>query len=99
MLDEFDDLLRMCEVVEWERFQAPHLFQGGGALTSRQVRLKRTYSGKRCRTEHDFGSMHTEMPEMVMRCIGSVRRHAWIGLRSLSYNMKRFGALERQTVS
>ena len=99
-----DSAYRSEEMVKWLRgrgFRPRICFKGnrGKSLTSRQVRLNRAYSRKHCRVEHVFGSMHTEMPEMVMRCIGRVRANAWIGLRNLCYNMKRFGTLERQAVS
>jgi len=64
--------------------------QRGTKLNARQVQLNPAYSLSRARVEHVFGSMHNDMPESVMRCVGKVRAQSWVGLRNLCYNIKRY---------
>ena len=63
-------------------------------LTPRQMDVNRTCSKVRSRVEHVFGTMHMEMPEHRMRCIGIRRARTWVGLRNLCYNIRRLKSLE-----
>jgi IS5 family transposase len=66
----------------------------GNPLTAPQKRRNRRKSRIRARVEHVFGWMHQKTGGMLMRCIGSVRADAKIGLRNLAYNLNRFAYLE-----
>jgi len=71
-------------------FKAPR----GQKLNARQIVLNKANSRHSCRVEHVFGTMCNDMPEHEMRWIGKVRAKGWIGMRNLSYNIKRLCYLE-----
>jgi len=62
-------------------------------LTSRIHRKGR--SKVRVRVEHIFGSQSNDMGATQVRSIGIVRAKARIGLKNLTYNMRRLVQLER----
>ena len=45
--------------------------------------------------EHVFGSQHNDMGGTLVRCIGMARAKARVGLKNLTYNMRRLTLLER----
>jgi IS5 family transposase len=65
-----------------------------GKLTKREKQGNRTRSKVRARVEHVFGHCMTAMGGKLVRTIGVVRARTKIGLRNLTYNMKRFVCLE-----
>lgn len=64
-------------------------------LTKREKQGNKTRSKVRARVEHVFGDFATSMGGKLVRTIGIVRARVKIGLRNLTYNMKRFVCLER----
>jgi len=64
-------------------------------LTKRQERGNKTRSKVRVRVEHVFGSQSNDMGGTLVRSIGIVRAKARIGLKNLTYNMRRLVQLER----
>jgi IS5 family transposase len=56
----------------------------------------RTLTSKvRVRVEHIFGAQSNDMVGTLVRSIGLVRAKARIGLKNLSFNMRRLVQLER----
>ena len=49
----------------------------------------------RVRVEHIFGAQNNDMGGTLVRSIGLVRAKARIGLKNLTYNMRRLVQLER----
>jgi IS5 family transposase len=64
-------------------------------LTKREKQGNKTRSKVRARVEHVFGDFTTSMGGKLVRTIGIVRARVKIGLRNLTYNMRRFVCLER----
>jgi transposase, IS5 family len=63
-------------------------------LTKREKQGNKTRSKVRARVEHVFGDFATSMGGKLVRTIGIVRARVKIGLRNLTYNMRRFVCLE-----
>jgi IS5 family transposase len=60
-------------------------------LSDEQKAANREKSRVRVRVEHVFGTMHTSMNRaMFLRCIGSARACATLGLANLTYNIVRY---------
>ena len=64
-------------------------------LTKREKRGNKTRSKVRARVEHVFGAQSNDMGGTLVRSIGLVRATARIGLKNLTYNMRRLVQLER----
>ena len=64
-------------------------------LTKREEQGNNTRSKVRVRVEHIFGAQSNDMGGTLVRSIGLVRAKARIGLKNLSYNMRRLVQLER----
>ena len=64
-------------------------------LTSRQMQGNKTRSKVRARVEHVFGAQSNDMGGTLVRSIGLARAKARIGLKNLTYNMRRLVQLER----
>lgn len=68
---------------------------------SRHVKLSKNlqkknhkHSKTRCRVEHVFGVMQTTAKDVTVRTIGKARAYVKLGLRNLTYNMRRYCVLE-----
>ena len=68
-------------------------------LTKREEQGNNTRSKVRVRVEHIFGAQSNDMGGTLVRSIGLVRAKARIGLKNLSYNMRRLVQLERLAVA
>ena len=64
-------------------------------LAEREKRGNKTRSKVRARVEHVFGAQSNDMGGTLVRSIGLVRAKARIGLKNLTYNMRRLVQLER----
>jgi len=64
-------------------------------LSERSLRGNKTRSKVRVRVEHVFGAQTNDMGGTLVRSIGLVRARARIGLKNLTYNMRRLVQLER----
>lgn len=64
-------------------------------LDERGKQGNRTKSSIRVRVEHIFGAQANDMGGVIVRTIGLARAKAKIGLKNLSYNMRRLGQLRR----
>ena len=64
-------------------------------LIKRQEQGNKTRSKIRVRVEHIFGAQNNDMGGTLVRSIGLVRGKARIGLKNLTYNMRRLVQLER----
>ena len=64
-------------------------------LTKREEQGNNTRSKVRVRVEHIFGAQSNDMGGTLVRSIGLARAKARIGLKNLSYNMRRLVQLER----
>jgi len=64
-------------------------------LTKREVQGNNTRSKVRVRVEHVFGAQSNDMGGTLVRSIGLVRAKARIGLKNLTYNMRRLVQLQR----
>ncbi len=64
-------------------------------LSEREQRGNKTRSKVRARVEHVFGAQSNDMGGTLVRSIGLVRARARIGLKNLTYNMRRLVQLER----
>ena len=64
-------------------------------LIKRQEQGNKTRSKIRVRVEHIFGAQNNDMGGTLVRSIGLVRAKARIGLKNLTYNMRRLVQLER----
>lgn len=64
-------------------------------LSEREKRANKTRSKVRARVEHVFGDQKNAMGGKLVRTIGIVRARVKIGIRNLTYNMKRFVWLRR----
>ena len=67
----------------------------GKPLTERETQGNKTRSKVRARVEHVFGAQSNAMGGTLVRSIGLVRARARIGLKNLTYNMRRLVQLER----
>ena len=67
----------------------------GKPLSEREKRGNKTRSKVRARVEHVFGAQSNDMGGTLVRSIGLARAKARIGLKSLTYNMRRLVQLER----
>lgn len=68
-------------------------------LTAEEMEINHRYSSKRCRIEHVFGAMKGNWNGGLMRCVGVARERLHIGLKNLTYNMRRFSFLKRQALT
>jgi len=64
-------------------------------LSNREQQGNKTRSKVRVRVEHVFGSQSNDMGGTLVRSIGIVRATARIGLKNLTYNMRRLFQSER----
>jgi len=64
-------------------------------LTEREMQGNKTRSKVRARVEHIFGAQSNDMGGTLVRSIGLTRANARIGLKNLTYNMRRLVQLER----
>jgi|TARA_B100001964_G_C14149230_1_gene561215 IS5 family transposase len=64
-------------------------------LTKREMQGNKTRSKVRARVEHIFGAQSNDMGGTLVRSIGLARAKARIGLKNLTYNMRRLVQLER----
>ena len=64
-------------------------------LTNREMQGNKTRSKVRARVEHVFGAQSNDMGGTLVRSIGLARAKARIGLKNLTYNMRRLVHLER----
>ena len=67
----------------------------GKPLGKHEKRGNTSRSRVRSRVEHVFGSQHNDMGGTLVRCIGMARAKARVGLKNLTYNMRRLTLLER----
>ena len=63
-------------------------------LTKREMQGNKTRSKVRARVEHVFGAQSNDMGGTLVRSIGLMRAKARIGLKNLTYNMRRQVQLE-----
>ena len=75
------------------RSQIHHKGQRGKKLSEFKEKVNHKRSKIRCRVEHIFGAQ-SQMGPTISRSIGLARTKAWIGLRNLTYNFRRFVCLE-----
>lgn len=68
-------------------------------LSGREKRGNKTRSTVRVRVEHVFGAQSNDMGGTLVRSIGLARAKARIGLKNLTYNMRRLVQLERLAVA
>jgi len=68
---------------------------GNRPLDERGKQGNRTKSSVRGRVEHIFGAQANDMGGVIERTIGLARAKVKIGLKNLSYNMRRLGQLRR----
>ena len=59
-------------------------------LTKVQKAANRTRSKTRAKVEHIFGTWVTDMGGKQVRCIGLERVTAYLGLKDLAFNLKRY---------
>ena len=67
----------------------------GKPLTEQANGSNRTKSSVRVRVEHVFGAQTNDMGGTLVRTIGMVRARAKIGMKNLTYNMRRLVQLRR----
>jgi len=67
----------------------------GKPLNEQAKGSNRTKSNVRARVEHIFGAQTNDMGGTFVRTIGLVRAKAAIGMKNLTYNMRRLGQLGR----
>ncbi|MEO1744845.1 MAG: transposase, partial [Cyanobacteria bacterium J06629_9] len=65
-------------------------------LTDEQIAANRERSKTRSKVEHVFGTMVNEMGGKAVRTIGLGRATVMLGLKNLTYNLKRFAFWQRQ---
>ena len=65
-------------------------------LTDEQIAANRERSKTRAKVEHVFGTMVNEMGGKAVRTIGLARATAMLGLKNMTYNLKRFVFWEQQ---
>jgi len=64
-------------------------------LTKNEKKGNKTKSRIRARIEHVFGAQSNDMGGVLVRTIGKARAEVKIGLKNLSYNIRRLGQLRR----
>ena len=67
----------------------------GKPLSEQAKGSDRTKSSVRVRVKHVFGAQTTDMGSTLVRTVGMVRARAKIGLKNLTYNMRRLVQLRR----
>lgn len=67
----------------------------GKPLTEQAKGSNRTKSSVRVRVEHIFGAQANDMGGTLLRTIGLVRAKVKIGMKNLTYNMRRLVQLGR----
>ncbi|MEM9486685.1 MAG: IS5 family transposase [Cyanobacteria bacterium P01_F01_bin.116] len=65
-------------------------------LSEQQIADNRERSKTRAKVEHVFGSMVNEMGGKVVRTIGFARAETMLGLKNLTYNLKRYVFWQKQ---
>ncbi|NEZ64354.1 IS5 family transposase [Leptolyngbyaceae cyanobacterium CCMR0082] len=65
-------------------------------LSEQQIADNRERSKTRAKVEHVFGSMVNEMGGKVVRTIGLARAQTMLGLKNLTYNLKRYVFWQKQ---
>lgn len=86
-------------VLEWMGFES-HIHERAyrnHPLTEEQQAANRQRSQTRAKVEHVFGCFVTEMGGKLVRSIGQLRAQANLGLKNLTYNLKRFVFLQTQS--
>ena len=68
-------------------------------LSKSEEQGNKARSKVRVRVEHVFGSQSNDMGGTLVRSIGIVRAKARIGLKNLTYNMRRLVQLERLSIA
>jgi hypothetical protein len=68
----------------------------GKPLTEQAKGSNRTKSSVRVRVEHIFDAQANDMGGTLVRTIGLVRAKAAIGMKNLTYNMRRLGQLRSE---
>lgn len=80
------------------RSQIHHKGTRGKKLSEFKDKVNHKRSKTRARVEHIFGAQ-SQMGPTISRSIGLARTKAWIGLRNLTYNLRRFIFLESRTTN
>lgn len=80
------------------RSQIHHKGTRGKKLSEFKEKVNHKRSKTRARVEHIFGAQ-SQMGPALSRSIGLTRTKAWIGLRNLTYNLRRFIFLESRTAN
>ncbi|MEA5464903.1 IS5 family transposase [Leptothoe sp. PORK10 BA2] len=68
-------------------------------LSEQQIADNRERSKTRAKVEHVFGSMVNEMGGKVIRTIGLARAETMLGLKNLTYNIKRYVFWQKQDMA
>ena len=68
-------------------------------LTEAQIADNRERSKTRAKVEHVFGSMVNEMGGKAIRTIGFARAQTMLGLKNLTYNLKRYAFWQKQEMA
>jgi IS5 family transposase len=68
-------------------------------LSEQQIADNRERSKTRAKVEHVFGSMVNEMGGKVVRTIGLARAETMLGLKNLTYNLKRYVFWQKQDMA
>lgn len=77
------------------RSQIHRKAQRNKPLTKTEKKGNNTKSSVRSRVEHVFGAQSNDMGGVLVRTIGKARAEVKIGLKNLTYNMRRLGQLRR----
>lgn len=80
------------------RSQIHHKGTRGKKLSEFKEKVNHKRSKIRARVEHIFGAQ-SQMGSTISRAIGLARTKAWIGLRNLTYNLRRFIFLESRATN
>lgn len=80
------------------RSQIHHKGSRGKKLSKFKEKVNHKRSKTRARVEHIFGAQ-SQMGSTISRSIGLARNKAWIGLRNLTYNLRRFIFLESKVTN
>ena len=68
-------------------------------LSEQQIVDNRERSKTRAKVEHVFGAMVNEMGGKVVRAIGLARAETMLGLKNLTYNLKRYIFWQKQDIA
>ena len=68
-------------------------------LSKEQIANNRERSKTRAKVEHVFGAMVNEMGGKAIRTIGLARAKAMLGLKNLTYNLKRYVFWQKQDIA